>query len=164
MFCQLRLADSLCHGPRSVAAELTLVARGTGDTAPVFSTLEHRDPALRDHALRRSQIEDRRTMLFMVIEHFQDGNAEAVYRRLQEKGRMTPDGLAYVDSWVDASLDRCFQLVECEDARLIQRWIAKWDDLIDFDVVPVVSSDEAKHTVVERAGSATDGSSEDGEH
>lgn len=101
-------------------------------------------------------------MLFMVIERYKDGNAEDVYRRLQEKGRMTPDGLRYVDSWVDASLDRCFEVVECEDARMIQRWIAEWDDLVEFEVIPVVSTDEATRVITETKGLATDGSSEDG--
>jgi hypothetical protein len=79
-------------------------------------------------------------MLFMVIERFRDRNAAAVYRRFREKGRMLPDGLKYLDSWVEANFDRCFQLMECDDVRLLQQWIAHWHDLADFEIVPVASS------------------------
>jgi len=82
-------------------------------------------------------------MLFMVIEHFKDGDAKAVYRRFREEGRQLPDGLAYVDSWVDASLERCYQLVDCDDLRLLQTWAAAWQDLIEFEFHPVVPSKEA---------------------
>jgi hypothetical protein len=83
-------------------------------------------------------------MLFMVIETFRDGNADAVYRRFHEKGRMQPDGLKYVDSWIDVNLDRCFQLMECDDARLLQEWVAWWHDLMDFEIVPVTTSKDTK--------------------
>jgi Domain of unknown function (DUF3303) len=79
---------------------------------------------------------------YMVIETFLRG-AEPVYARAAERGRMLPDGLAYVDSWVDAGLDRCFQLMETDDPSLFEPWIAAWSDLADFEVVPVVSSAEA---------------------
>jgi hypothetical protein len=82
-------------------------------------------------------------MLFMVIERFRDGNAAAVYRRVQESGRMLPDGLKYVDSWVAANVERCFQLMECDDVRLMQQWVSRWADLAEFEIVPVVSSREA---------------------
>ena len=81
-------------------------------------------------------------MLFMVVERFRDGKASAVYERLREKGRMLPDGLKYVDSWVEANMERCFQLMECDDARLLQKWVACWSDLVEFEVVPVVRSAE----------------------
>ncbi len=61
-------------------------------------------------------------MLFMVIERFKDRDARAVYRRVRDEGRMLPEGLTYVGSWIEASFDRCFQLVECDDARLLQEW------------------------------------------
>ena len=86
-------------------------------------------------------------MLFMVIERFRDGNAIAVYRRFREKGRMLPDGLSYLDSWVEASFDRCFQLMECNDARLLQEWIARWHDLIDFEIVAVTKSKDASEVI-----------------
>ena len=62
-------------------------------------------------------------MLFMVIERFRDRDAKAVYRRFREQGRMMPDGLKYVGSWIEANFDRCFQLMECDDARLLQDWL-----------------------------------------
>jgi hypothetical protein len=71
----------------------------------------------------------------MVIERFRNKDAAAVYRRFREKGRMLPDGLTYVDSWVTADFDRCFQLMECDDMRLFQQWIANWIDLADFEIV-----------------------------
>ena len=82
-------------------------------------------------------------MLFMVIERFRDRDGAAVYRRFREKGRMLPDGLKYVDSWVEMSRERCFQLMECDDAQLFQQWIARWNDLVDFEVVAVRTSQEA---------------------
>jgi hypothetical protein len=81
-------------------------------------------------------------MLFMVIERFRKG-AAPVYRRFHEKGRMLPDGLRYVDSWVEVNQNRCFQLMECDDVRLFQQWIAHWKDLVDFEIVAVRSSKEA---------------------
>ncbi|GIH02759.1 hypothetical protein Rhe02_08260 [Rhizocola hellebori] len=86
-------------------------------------------------------------MLFMVVERFRDHGARAVYERAREHGRMMPDGLRYVDSWVEASLSRCFQLMECDDLSLLMTWIGRWDDLIDFEVVPVVTSGEASAVV-----------------
>jgi hypothetical protein len=79
-------------------------------------------------------------MLFMVIERFKEQDARAVYRRLREKGRMAPEGLRYVESWVDANAARCFQLMECDDLRLLMRWAAAWSDLAELEVVPVVPS------------------------
>ena len=82
-------------------------------------------------------------MLFMVIERFRHGDAKAVYERFRERGRMMPDGLDYVDSWVEANFNRCFQLVKSADPALIGQWTAQWDDLVDFEVVPVMTSKEA---------------------
>jgi Protein of unknown function (DUF3303) len=81
-------------------------------------------------------------MLFMVVERFKSRDAEAVYQRLRERGRMMPDGLRWVGSWIEASLDRCFQLMECDDPRLFQEWILRWRDLMDFEITPVVPSQE----------------------
>jgi len=78
----------------------------------------------------------------MVIERFRSGPAP-IYRRVAERGRMLPDGLTYVESWVDERLDRCFQLMETDDPSLFDAWIACWDDLASFEVVPVLSSAEA---------------------
>jgi uncharacterized protein DUF3303 len=82
-------------------------------------------------------------MLFMVIEHFKNRDAGAVYRRYRERGRMMPDGLKYIDSWVEPDYSRCFQLMECEDPHWFQQWMANWEDLVDFEIVPVVTSKDA---------------------
>jgi len=86
-------------------------------------------------------------MLFMVIERFKNRNARAVYTRSRERGRMLPDGLKYVDSWVEANFDRCFQLMECDDARLLQKWVFEWQDLVEFEIIPVVSSKGTTETI-----------------
>jgi hypothetical protein len=86
-------------------------------------------------------------MLFMVIERFRNRDAKAVYRRLRERGRGAPDGLTYVDSWIEANFDRCFQLMDCTDARLLQQWVAAWGDLIDFEIVPVVPSAQTREAI-----------------
>jgi len=83
-------------------------------------------------------------MLFLVIEHFKDRNPAPIYKRFAEQGRLMPDGLKYVDSWIEANFDRCFQLMECDDASLFQEWIAGWGDLVDFEIVPVVRSTETR--------------------
>jgi hypothetical protein len=79
-------------------------------------------------------------MQFMVIERFRQRDAKAVYRRFREQGRGAPEGLVYVGSWIEANFDRCFQVMECDDARLLQQWVAAWSDLIEFEIVPVVAS------------------------
>jgi len=83
-------------------------------------------------------------MLYMMIEHYQTG-ARAVYERAAEKGRMLPDGLRYIDSWVvdDENLDRCFQLMETDDPTLFDVWFEQWSDLGDFELFPVIKSAEA---------------------
>jgi Protein of unknown function (DUF3303) len=86
-------------------------------------------------------------VLFMVIERFRGGDAAAVYRRYRERGRMMPEGLKYVDSWVEKDFGRCFQLMECEDTRLLQQWMSCWEDLVEFEVVPVVTSKEAAEAI-----------------
>ena len=79
-------------------------------------------------------------MLFMVIERFKGRDPAPIYARLREQGRAMPDGLRYVDSWVEANCDRCFQLMECDDAALLQRWVLQWRDLVEFEIVPVSPS------------------------
>ncbi|HYH79328.1 MAG TPA: DUF3303 family protein [Longimicrobium sp.] len=83
----------------------------------------------------------------MVIEHFRDGDARPVYRRFAEQGRLAPPGLTYVASWVTADLRRCYQVMECDDPALLEAWMARWRDLVDFEVVPVVTSAEAAAAV-----------------
>ena len=82
-------------------------------------------------------------MLFMVIERFHEGRAPDIYRRFRERGRMAPDGLRYVASWVDEAFERCFQLMETDNEALFREWMANWQDLIDFEIVPVRTSAEA---------------------
>ncbi len=77
-------------------------------------------------------------MLFMVIERFKDRDALRVYRRFRDQGRMLPEGLTFVGSWVEANCDRCFQLMECDDVRLLQVWAAHWREVVEFEFVPVV--------------------------
>jgi len=86
-------------------------------------------------------------MLFMVIERFRNRDAKAVYRRLRDQGRGAPEGLRYVDSWIEASFERCFQLMECEDAQLLQQWVGFWSDLVEFEIVPVVPSTETRKLI-----------------
>ena len=83
-------------------------------------------------------------MLFMVIEKYSDGPGP-VYERAAQRGRMLPEGLRYIDSWVvnDGRLDRCFQVMETDDPELLDLWRAQWADLVDFEVLPVIKSGEA---------------------
>ena len=80
----------------------------------------------------------------MIIEHFKD--VAEIGKRFRTKGRMMPEGLKYIDSWVEPNNDRCFQLMECNDASLFQQWTPNWDDLVDFEIVLVVPSKEALST------------------
>ena len=84
---------------------------------------------------------------YMVVEHFKNKDAVAVYRRFRERGRMAPDGLVYVSSWVDDALQRCYQVMETDDRALLDTWIEKWSDLVDFEIHPVISSKEAAERV-----------------
>jgi len=86
-------------------------------------------------------------MLFMIIEHFRPGQAPAVYRRFQERGRMAPPGVRYVDSWVDLDFRRCFQIMEAEDEQVLRGWTENWDDLVDFEIIPVRTSAEAASAI-----------------
>lgn len=79
----------------------------------------------------------------MVIEHFRDGDPRPVYRRFREQGRLAPEGLAYVSSWVTTDLARCYQVMECDDRALLDAWIARWSDLVEFEVIAVITSQEA---------------------
>jgi hypothetical protein len=82
-------------------------------------------------------------MLYLIVEHFRDGDAVPVYRRFRDSGRLMPDGIAYVGSWVTADLRRCYQVMECEHRELLDQWMAAWQDLVEFEVVPVVTSADA---------------------
>ena len=82
-------------------------------------------------------------MLYLVIESFRNGDAVPVYARFRERGRLAPEGLAYVNSWVTPDLRSCYQVMECADRALLEQWMASWADLVDFEVVPVITSAEA---------------------
>ena len=82
-------------------------------------------------------------MLFMVIERFKNRDAAPIYKRFRERGRMAPEGLKYIDSWVETNFDRCFQLMECDDEKLFEEWMANWKDLADFELVEVITSKQA---------------------
>jgi hypothetical protein len=87
-------------------------------------------------------------MLFMVIERFRDNDMIPIYRRVRDAGRALPDGLKYVDSWVEPNFSRCFQLMECDDLRLFQEWTLQWRDFgVSFEIVPVVPSAQTREVV-----------------
>jgi hypothetical protein len=89
-------------------------------------------------------------MLYMIIETFRNGDPIPTYRRFREQGRLMPEGLEYRGSWVTEDLRRCFQIVECDDRRLLEQWIENWSDITDFEVIPVVTSAEAATAVAPR--------------
>lgn len=79
----------------------------------------------------------------MIVENFKDHDAAPVYRRFRDCGRLAPEGLHYVSSWVDEKFERCFQLMETDDPKLLEQWMANWNDLVRFEVYAVVPSQEA---------------------
>jgi hypothetical protein len=83
-------------------------------------------------------------MLFMVIERFKNRDAKAIYSRFREKGRMMPEGLTYVGSWIESNFDRCFQVMETDDEQLLYQWADRWRDLMDFEFIPVRTSEQAR--------------------
>ena len=83
----------------------------------------------------------------MIIENFKNEDPVPVYRRFRDRGRLAPEGLQYVSSWVDEKLTRCFQLMETDDRKLLDEWIANWSDIVEFEVYPVISSKEATEKV-----------------
>ena len=80
----------------------------------------------------------------LVVERFKDRDPAPIYQRLRESGRAMPDGLKYIDSWIEANFDRCFQLMECNDVRLHMEWMHHWRDLMEFEVVPVSPSKDVR--------------------
>jgi hypothetical protein len=83
----------------------------------------------------------------MIIEHFKNQDPVPVYRRFRDRGRLAPEGLRYVSSWVDEKLERCFQLMETENRKNLDEWVGNWTDLVEFEVYPVISSKEAAERV-----------------
>ena len=85
--------------------------------------------------------------LYMVVEHFRNADAAPVYRRFKERGRLAPDGLKYISSWVNEGLSTCFQVMETHDRSLLDEWMRNWADLVEFEVHPVMTSQEAAQKV-----------------
>ena len=88
--------------------------------------------------------------LYMVVEHYKNADPRPVYRRFRDHGRLAPDGLMYVSSWVDHKFERCYQLMETDDRALLDQWMAHWSDLVDFEVYPVMTSQEAAGQIAPR--------------
>ena len=79
----------------------------------------------------------------MIVEHFHNGDPGPVYERFRSRGRLAPEGLVYIDSWVTSDLAGCYQLMECDDFELLRQWMDAWKDLVEFEVHPVIGSSEA---------------------
>ena len=88
--------------------------------------------------------------LYMVVERFKNKDAVAVYRRFRDNGRLAPEGLLYISSWVDNKLEWCYQLMETNDRALLDHWMANWSDLVDFEVHPVITLKEAAEEIAPR--------------
>lgn len=89
-------------------------------------------------------------MHYMIIEKFRGGDPVPVYRRFRDNGRMAPEGLRYVGSWVTEDLSTCYQVMECDDRALLDEWLSNWRDIVDFEVVPALTSTEAAEAVAPR--------------
>lgn len=79
----------------------------------------------------------------MIVEHFKNEDPVPVYRRFRDHGRLAPDGVKYISSWVDEHIRICFQLMEAPEVKLIEEWISHWADIVEFEIYPVISSAEA---------------------
>ena len=90
--------------------------------------------------------------LFMVVEHFRNGEAAPVYQRFREHGRLAPEGLSYVASWVNEPMSTCFQVMETADRALLEEWMSHWSDLVNFEVHPVMTSQEAAARMAPKTG------------
>lgn len=86
-------------------------------------------------------------MLYMIIETYRNADPIPVYRRFREQGRLMPTGVEYRGSWITEDLGCCYQVMECSDRALLDQWIANWKDIVDFEVVPVMTSAEAQTVV-----------------
>ena len=85
--------------------------------------------------------------LYMVVEHFKNKDAVPVYQRFRDHGRMAPEGLVFVSSWVDRRFERCYQLMETNDPTLLDQWVARWNDIVDFEIYPVMTSQQAAEQI-----------------
>jgi hypothetical protein len=86
-------------------------------------------------------------VLYMIVEHFKNNDAVAVYRRFRDHGRLAPHGLRYISSWVDDAFTRCFQIMETADRKLLDEWIVNWSDIVEFEVFAIMSSKEAAEAI-----------------
>jgi Domain of unknown function (DUF3303) len=89
-------------------------------------------------------------VLYMIIERFKNRDPVPVYRKFRDKGRMAPEGLTYVSSWITEDMDRCYQVMECDDRRVLDEWMTRWSDVTDFEVIPVVTSAQAVERIAPR--------------
>jgi len=89
-------------------------------------------------------------VLYLIVERFRDGDARPVYRRFRDQGRLAPEGLRYLASFVTQDFARCYQVMECEDRALLEQWMARWQDLTDFEVIPVMTSADAVAAIAPR--------------
>jgi hypothetical protein len=87
---------------------------------------------------------------YMIVEHFKNRDPVPVYQRFRDRGRLAPEGLRYVSSWIDEKLERCFQLMETSDPNLLDEWMANWKDIVEFEVYAVISSEEAVERISPR--------------
>jgi len=88
-------------------------------------------------------------MLYMIIEKFRNGKVKEIYRRVEEKGRLMPGGLNYINSWINEEVTICYQVMETDSVEKLHEWISHWNDLADFEIVPVITSQQAKRKVLE---------------
>ena len=88
-----------------------------------------------------------RFMLYMIIERFHPGKVKELYKRFETKGRMMPEGVTYINSWIDEHVSICYQVMESSSEEKLQEWISHWNDLADFEIIPVITSAEAKAKV-----------------
>ena len=86
-------------------------------------------------------------MLFMVIETYRDGDAKPVYRRFRDKGRLAPKGVRYISSWVTTDFERRFQVMDCDSRVLLDEWMAQWSDIVEFEVIPVLTAEKASAAI-----------------
>lgn len=89
-------------------------------------------------------------MQYMIVEHFNNQDPLPIYRRFRDRGRLAPEGLHYVSSWIDDKFERCFQLMETDDRALLDQWMAQWSDIVSFEVYPVITSKEAAERIASR--------------
>jgi len=89
-------------------------------------------------------------VLYMIIERFKNRDPVPVYRKFRDKGRMAPEGLTYMSSWITEDMDRCYQVMECDDRRILDEWMTRWSDVTDFEAIPVVTSAQAVERIAPR--------------